>query len=98
MPSKTKKNNDKKPATKADVAKVVDDVDSLAITTKKAFARIEARMATKDDLKAFATKESQERILSIVESIDDHFQEHRNLPRKVEELEVDVFKLKTSQR
>ncbi len=99
--------NSAKPATKADVAKVSDDVDKLAIATKNTFDRIEAKMATKDDLKAFATKddlkafatkESQERILSIVESIDQHFKEHRDIPRRVEQLEVDVFKLQTRPR
>jgi len=92
-----------KVATKADVAKVSDDVGKLAIATKNTFDGIEDKLTTlkkgqlglKSDVAGL--KEGQERILSIVESIDEHFKEHKELPRKVEALEVDVFKLKTQQ-
>ncbi len=122
MTSKAKENNNKEPATKADVVKVSDDVGKLAISTKNTFDRIEAKMTTlekgqaglKNDVAGLkkgqaslksdvaglkkgqvSLKENQERILFIVESIDEHFKEHKELPRKVEQLEVDVFKLQT---
>lgn len=47
---------------------------------------IEQKMATKDDI---------QRMLTIVESIDDHFKAYKDLPEKVEKLELDVFKLQT---
>lgn len=110
-------NDGNKPATKADVAKVSDDVGNLAIAAKNTFDRIETKLTTlekgqvslRNDVAGLkkgqvslrkgqaSLKENQERILFIVESIDEHFKEFKELPGRVKQLEVDVFKLQTRQ-
>ncbi|MFH1354365.1 MAG: hypothetical protein ABIH36_03695 [bacterium] len=104
MTPKTKKDNENKPATKADVANLSEDIDHLAIATKNTFTRLEKDISGLKKGQAnlekgqAGLKENQERILSIVQSIDEHFKEYRDLPGKVENLEVDVFKLQTRPR
>ena len=111
MTSKTKRNSDNQPATKADIANLREDIDHLAIATRNTFVSLEKNVSGLKQGQASlekgqaslekgqtSLKENQERILSIVESIDNHFKEHRDIPRRVEQLEVDVFKLQTRQR
>lgn len=109
--SKSKKVNGNSPATQRDLALLggqltdridgvserVDTVtDQLNVVTKR-LDGIEQKMVTKDDAKNFATKDDIQRILTVVESIDGHFKAHKNLPEKIEKLELDMFKLKTHQ-
>lgn len=98
--SKSKKVNGDSPATQRDLAlldgQLTDRIDGVServdsvtkrldIVTER-LNNIEQKMATKDDI---------QRILTVVESIDEHFKAHKGLPEKVKELEVEVFKLKT---
>ncbi len=50
-------------------------------------------MATKDDIKRLETRieQGQERLMSVLESIEAHFEDHRNLPERVARLERSEF-------
>lgn len=100
MTGKSKKTNGDSPAAQHDLSllggqltKRIDDVterldvvvDRLDVVVNR-LDNIEQKMVTKDDI---------QHILTIVESIDEHFKEYKDLPRKVERLEVDMFKLQT---
>lgn len=100
--SKSKKINGDGPATQHDLfllggqlTERIDDVSERLDVVTERLDNIEQKMVTKDDAKDFATKDDIQRILTIVESIDDHFKAYKDLPEKVEKLELDVFKLKT---
>ena len=84
-------------ANRADVKAAVDE---LAQATKKSFDHIEAKMATKDDLKDFATKDDLKKlatkedfktILAVVTSIDRELKEHKTHPARIQRLERAVF-------
>ena len=87
------KNNKKRVASLTDVDMAVDE---LAAVVKNQFDRVdqrfddlEARMATKDDI--VRLERGQQAMLGVLEKIDAHFEDHRNLPERVARLERSEF-------
>ena len=75
--------DDDKPATKADVRAVADDLDKLAQATSTTFDKMDSKIES--------LKSGQAAILELVKGIDRQLKEWKHIPAKVERLHQRVF-------